>query len=70
MSAVHCFRITEDDLAALEDSLSLIYRDGMDWQRFNDRPDITEAWKMTVETLSRVRFDYGPPSQVQKIDAN
>lgn len=61
------FQISEDDLAALESNLSLIYAEGMDWQRFNDRADITEAWVMTIKTLSDVRFNYGPPSNVGTI---
>lgn len=63
------FFITEDDLAELESNLSLIYSEGMDWQRFNDRPDIKEAWEMTMKTLSNVRFAYGPPSNVGIIPA-
>lgn len=61
------FQINEDDLAALESNLSLIYAEGMNWERFNDRPDIKEAWQMTIKTLSDVRFNYGPPSEVEII---
>lgn len=64
------FQITEDDLAAMESNLSLIYMDGMDWQRFNDRKDLTEAWEMTIRTLSNIRFNYGPPTQVERIDVD
>lgn len=67
--SVHMFRISEDDLAELESNLSLIYREGSDWQLFNVRPDLREAWEMTMKTLSNVRFDYGPPSEVHRIDA-
>lgn len=67
--AIHMFRVSEEDLEALESNLSLIYREGMDWQRFNDRPDLREAWEMTMKTLSNIRFDYGPPTEVHRLDA-
>ena len=64
------FQITDDDLVALESNLSLIFMEGVDWERFNMRPDLSEAWAMTIKTLSDVRFHYGPPvaGSVDKIE--
>lgn len=64
------FIINEDDLAALESNLSLIYAEGVDVERFNDRADIKEAWAMTIKTLSDVRFNYGPPSEIHRLPAD
>jgi len=63
------FQISEDDLAQMESNLSLIFSDGQDWERFNDRQDLREAWEMTIKTLSDVRFMGGPPSKVEIIPA-
>lgn len=68
MSRERMFQITESDLAALESNLSLIYAEGADMTIFNVRPDISEAWKMTMETLSNVRFNYGPPTEVHRLE--
>ncbi len=45
----------------MESNLSLIFADGQDWTRFNDREDLREAWEMTIKTLSNIRFMGGPP---------
>lgn len=55
------FQISEDDLAAMESNLSLIFAEGQDWARFNTREDLREAWEMTIKTLSNIRFMGGPP---------
>lgn len=62
------FQITEDDLAELESNISLIYAEGIDWKIFDQRPDIREAWVMTMKTLSNIRFMYGPPTNVERIE--
>lgn len=59
------FQISEDDLAEMESNLSLIFAEGQDWMRFNDRQDLREAWEMTIKTLSNIRFMGGPPSHVE-----
>jgi len=55
------FQISEDDLAAMESNLSLIFAEGVDWTIFNTRQDLIEAWSMTIKTLSDMRFMGGPP---------
>jgi hypothetical protein len=57
------FQVSEDDLAAMEGALALIFREGVDWPSLNDRPDIKEAWTMTIKTLSDIRFSGGPPDE-------
>lgn len=69
MSKIRHFQISEDDLSALESNLSLILAEGVNDELFNVRPDLREAWQMTIKTLSDVRFNYGPPSEVHRIDA-
>ena len=59
------FQISEEDLSELESNLSLIFDEGVDWLRFNDRQDLREAWEMTIKTLSNVRFRGGPPKHVE-----
>jgi hypothetical protein len=63
--ATRMFQINEDDLAEMESNLSLIFTEGQDWTLFNNRPDLREAWEMTIKTLSNIRFIGGPPSRVE-----
>lgn len=65
----HLYQLSEDDLAALESNLALIYREGGGWPLFNTRPDIREAWQMTIKTLSGIRFMGGPPLEVINLPA-
>jgi hypothetical protein len=65
---IRTFRIEEDDLTALESNLSLICMEGIDWPSLNNRPDLREAWEMTIKTLSKVRFNYGPPQSAERVD--
>jgi len=65
VSRIRSFQISEDDLSELESNLSLIFDEGQDWERFNNRQDLREAWEMTIKTLSDIRFRGGPPKHVE-----
>lgn len=64
---VRHYQISEDDLAVLEDSLPILYREGSDNTVLNQRADLREAWKMAKEILSNVRWGYGPSDRVETI---
>jgi len=63
-TALH--QITEDDLAALEQHLPQIMAATM--KSCND-PIVRKQWERVKEIVSNVRWNYGPPSQVEEIDA-
>ena len=58
-------QITEDDLAALEQHLPQIMSSAI--MTCND-PLIRRKWERVKEILSNVRWNYGPPTQVEQIE--
>lgn len=63
------FQIHESDLETLEKELpALMEHASSPGATWNDRKDIQEAWDMVREIVSRVRWDYGPPKSVEKIE--
>lgn len=57
------FQVSEEDLAALEHDLPQL-ADRM--MAFQDNKTRTQ-WRRCQEILSRVRWNYGPPSEVEVI---
>lgn len=59
------FQIKEDDLAVLESELPRV----LDAAAMACNDALTrKRWQMVKEIISNVRWDYGPPSQVERID--
>ncbi len=59
-------QITEDDLAVLERELPELM--SVSLMQCNDHLT-RKKWEAVRDVLSRVRWDYGPPSSVTEIDA-
>lgn len=62
MSTTKLFQITEYDLAVLEVELPRLLESAC--EACND-PLTRKRWQMVKGILSNVRWDYGPPSEVQ-----
>lgn len=61
------FQITETDLAVLEAEIPAI----LDASMMTCNDTITrKRWQLVKEIISNVRWNYGPPSQVEQIPAN
>ncbi len=61
------YQITEDDLAVLESELPRI----MDATTIACNDPLTrKRWQMVKEIVSNIRWDYGPPQQVEHIPAS
>lgn len=61
------FQITEEDLAMLEQQLPAILDATM--LACNDAM-IRKRWQAVQEVVKNVRWNYGPPSEVETFDAN
>lgn len=59
------FRITEDDLALLESEMPRLMDSALDG--CNDAVT-RKRWKALKDILSNVRWDYGPPEEVERIN--
>jgi hypothetical protein len=66
-SAIHHFRISEDDLASLESELPRLLDASM---LSCNNPITRKRWQMVKEIVSNVRWDYGSPAEVQIIPAD
>lgn len=58
------YRITEDDLASLEHVMPLI----VDAMFTNINPRVATKLRLIKRILSDVRWGYGPPSHVERVD--
>ncbi len=59
------FQITETDLASLEEELPAL----MDAHSITCNDPLTrKRWELVKNILSNVRWNYGPPVQVEHID--
>lgn len=65
MSTTKLYHITEDDLAVLEAELPRLLETSS--ETCND-PITRKRWEMVKGIISNVRWDYGPPSEVQRVD--
>lgn len=62
------FQIHESDLETLEQELPMLMDfSAMPHGNWNDREDIREAWDMVRAIVSKVRWNYGPPSRVEPL---
>lgn len=64
------YQIYEDDLEVLERELPAIMEFAVVAPGWNERADIREAFEMVQRIASNVRWNYGPPTEVKKIDGN
>lgn len=65
MSATKLYQITEDDLAALEAELPRLLEACM--VTCND-PLTRKRWEAVKTIVANVRWNYGPPQEVQNLD--
>lgn len=64
------FQINEDDLETMERALpELMDRMSLHPETIT-RKDVQDNWSMVKEIISRIRWNYGPPIEVKRIDAN
>lgn len=64
------FQINEDDLAALEHILPQLALDLTNALMTPAAPRIRKQLRQVQEILTNVRWNYGPPTEVEKIDAD
>lgn len=61
------FIVSEDDLETLERALPSLQDAMMSAPGVINRKDVSDHLKMCKEILSNVRWNYGPPMQVETI---
>lgn len=66
MDSIKLYQIKEDDLATLESELPRILE--ASGEACND-PLTRKRWEMVKAIVSNIRWDYGPPSIVERIPA-
>lgn len=64
--AMRMFQVREDDLQFLEETLPRLMDHGC-FQGGDVPRDVQELWDMTRSIVSKVRWNYGPPSTVEII---
>lgn len=62
------FQINEDDLAELDHVLPELFAVTMTGYTDDSAPRVRKQMRRVQEIISRVRWDYGPWSEVEKID--
>lgn len=63
------YQINEDDLETLESTLPHLQDAMMSAPEVINRKDVHEHLSMIKTILSNVRWNYGPPMNVERIDA-
>lgn len=63
------FRISEDDLARLEHVLPELCLSMYEQMAGPAAPRLRKQWSEVREIVANVRWDYGPPSEVEIIPA-
>lgn len=61
------FQIHADDLETLERELPFLMEIASEHERWNQSKDVREAWDMVRCIISKVRWNYGPPSRVEPL---
>jgi hypothetical protein len=61
------FQLYESDLETLEQELPVLMDFASENPKWNQSKDIQEAWDMVRGIISKVRWNYGPPSRVEPL---